>query len=318
MRKSLTPRYSALSPACMKSLTVFSPAKVNLFLKVLGKRKDGYHELVTLFHKISLDDKIIISKTSKPGFHFRSDHPKLKKAKDNLIYKAYVTLKKVVFWKGGVQVILKKRIPVAAGLGGGSSNAACFLMGMNRLFGFGLSRAKLVEIGSRLGADVPFFLYGTNQAFGLGKGERIKLWPCRKKYWFVLVVSPYEIPTAEVYKRLGVPELTRISPDATISSDFLRKAQGRYFLRNDLYLTACQMRPQLKQIDTLFDRLGVAQRLMSGSGPTFFSLHNSKKEAERIARKLRRTRIRAHVFVCRTFMRGRRENNGSENFSEGR
>ena len=283
----------------MKSLTIFSPAKVNLFLKVLGKRKDGYHELLTLFHRISLGDKITIKKIDS-GFQFKSNHPKLKNAKENLIYKTYLALKKETKWDGGVDVFLDKKIPVAAGLGGGSSNAAHFMMGMNQLFKLGLSRAKMVNIGSKLGADVPFFLYEARQAFGFGKGERIRVWPGRQKYWLVLVISPYEIATRDVFNRLGAPELTRISRDATITSEFLRQAFNHFFLSNDLFLTSCRLRPKLKQIDALFDRLGVTQRLMSGSGPTFFSFHKPKNEAERIAKKLKH-RLSAAVLICRTY-----------------
>jgi len=274
----------------MNSLTVKSPAKVNLYLKVLGKRPDGYHELVTRFHRISLCDKIVLTKTKKSGFHLSTNHPKLKNTRDNLIFKAHQALKKETTWQGGVNVSLIKKIPVAAGLGGGSSNAASFLLGMNRLFKLGLSRTKLVQIGSKLGSDVPFFIYETKEAIGLGKGDQIKPVSVKGKYWFVLLISPFGLSTPEVYRKLKAPSLTRISRDATITSSFF----------NGLFLTACRIRPQLKQIDALFDQLGVAQRLMSGSGPTMFSIHKSKREAERIAQLLRKMRPRAKVSVCHT------------------
>ena len=286
----------------MNSLTIFSPAKLNLFLKVLGKRPDGYHELLTLFHRISLADKIRIKKTAQPGFQLKTDHPKLKKAQDNLIYRAYLALQKNTSRPLGVKVTLEKNIPVAAGLGGGSSNAAHFLIGMNRLFGLRLSRAKLAKIGSALGADVPFFIYEVNQALGLGTGTQIKPKPFPEKYWFVLVASPFSLSTADVYRRLKAPPLTRISRAVTITSTFFRKTdQPGFFLENDLFLTACRIRPELKRIDALFDRLGVSERLMSGSGPTMFSIHKSKQEAERIAGLFRKKRSNAQIFVCHTF-----------------
>lgn len=275
----------------MNSLTVSSPAKVNLSLKVLGKRPDGYHELLTRFHRISLCDKMILTKTKKSGFHLFTDHPKLKRASDNLIFKMHEALKKNAKWKGGVKVQLIKNIPVAAGLGGGSSNAASFLLGMNRLFKLGLSRTKLAQIGSKLGADIPFFIYEVKEAIGFGKGDQIKPVSVKGKYWFVLLISPFGLSTAAVYRKLKAPSLTRISRDATITSDFF----------NDLFLTACRIQPQLKKIDAFFDRLGVAQRLMSGSGPTMFSIHKSKREAERIARLLRKHRPRRTVSVCHTY-----------------
>lgn len=277
----------------MNSLTLLSPAKVNLFLKILGKRPDGYHELVTLFHRISLADKITIKKTARVGFYFTSSHPKLKKPEENLIYQAWLALKKVADWPGGVEVTLEKNIPVAAGLGGGSSNAAHFLLGMNRLSGLKLSLAKLLKIASALGADVPFFIYEVNQALGFGTGSQLKAKPFGGKRWFVLVASPFSLPTADVYGRLKAPPLTRISRAVTITSNI--------FLENDLFLTACRIRPELKRIDALFDRLGVTERLMSGSGPTMFSIHKSKKEAERIAGLFRQKRSNAQIFVCHTF-----------------
>ncbi len=285
----------------MKSISLKSPAKVNLYLKVLGKRPDGYHELVTLFHRISLCDQIVLTKTKEPVFRLSTNHPKLKRPGDNLIYKAHQALKKIATWPGGVKVKLVKKTPVAAGLGGGSSNAAHFLIGMNCLFKLSLSRTKLLKIGSKLGADVPFFLYEVNQGIGTGKGDQVRPLTFRGKYWFAVVVSPFELSTPLVYKRLNAPSLTRISHDATITSEFLRKrANKELFLKNDLFLTASRIRPKLKQIDALFDRLGVAQRLMSGSGPTMFSIHKSKREAERIAQSLRKHRPSAKVFVCHT------------------
>ncbi|MBI4373044.1 MAG: 4-(cytidine 5'-diphospho)-2-C-methyl-D-erythritol kinase [Candidatus Omnitrophica bacterium] len=278
----------------MRSLTLSSPAKVNLFLKVLGKRRDGYHELVTLFHRISLQDKIILRKIDHPSFRLITDHPKLKNPKQNLIYKAYRLLRKYASWKGGVEVKLKKRIPLAAGLGGGSSNAAFFLIGMNQLFNLGLPQKKLVQLAAQLGADVPFFLYEVNQAIGRGKGEKITPYPALKKHWFVLVLSSFELPTSVVYRRLHAPALTRISHDATITSAFSGP------LRNDLFDASCAIRPELKQLEALFDRLGARRRLMSGSGPTMFSIHKSKREAERMARLIRRQRPKAKVFVCHT------------------
>src|SRR3989338_2046899 len=118
----------------MPSVVLFSPAKVNLFLKVKGQRPDGYHEIVTLFHRISLRDRLTITKTRRTGFRLVTNHPDLRNEWDNLIYKAHQLLSNLARFKEGVEVRLDKRIPVGAGLGGGSSNAAHYLMGMNQLF----------------------------------------------------------------------------------------------------------------------------------------------------------------------------------------
>lgn len=288
----------------MRSLTISSPAKVNLFLKVLGKRRDGYHELVTLFHRISLRDRLILKKIDRPSFRLVTNHPKLSRTSDNLIYQAFQALRQIARWKGGVEVILKKQIPLAAGLGGGSSNAAHFLLGMNRLFGLGLSREVLVCLGARLGSDVPFFLYEVNQAIGTGRGEKIKRLVSRAKFWFVLASQDFGIPTSRVYKKLRVPPLTRISRAVTITSalsDRAKKGEQDQILHNDLFVASLKIRPELRQVDSLFEELGASERLMSGSGPTIFSIHKSRREAERTAEGIRCRMRHVRVFVCRTY-----------------
>jgi len=287
----------------MRSLTIASPAKVNLFLRVLGRRPDGYHELVTLFHRISLCDQLRLKKIRRPSFRLVTSGLKLGPARANLIYKAFQALRKVASWEGGVEVTLEKRIPVAAGLGGGSSNAAHFLLGMNRLFQLGLSGRALIRMGALLGSDIPFFLYEVNQAVGTGRGEKIKPLASSRKFWFVLVVQSIGIPTSRVYQRLGAPPLTRISRAVTITSALsaqVKKGEQDHYLHNDLFAAGCSIRPELRQIDLLFDELGASRRLMSGSGPTLFSIHRSKREAEHIARRIRRRMRSVDVFVCHT------------------
>ena len=288
----------------MRSLTISSPAKVNLVLKVLGRRPDGYHELFTVFHRISLCDQLILRKISHPEFRLITSQPKLKRTRDNLVYRAYQALRKITAWEGGVEVRLKKNIPVAAGLGGGSSNAAHFLLGMNRLFNFKLSLKKLASIGAKLGSDVPFFLYQINQAIGTGRGEKIRPFPSKRKFWFVLVAPQFGIPTPSVYQELKAAPLTRISRDATITSAFLRRKEKEEkfpYLQNDLFCASCRLRPELKRFNVFFDQLGVARRLMSGSGPSIFSIHKSQREAECVARRIQRRKLKAKVFVRRTY-----------------
>ncbi len=288
----------------MNSISVYSPAKLNLHLRVLGRRPDGYHELFTLFHRISLKDCITIKKVAKPAFSLKTNHSQLHRPNENLIYKAYQALRHIKRWQGGIEVKLDKKIPIAAGLGGGSTNAASFLMAMNRLFRLKLSRKTLVKLGSKLGADVPFFLYEVNQAFGTGKGEKIKPSAYHGKLWFVVVVPPFKLSTALVYRRLKAPRLTRISRDATITSAFsgcIKKGLWQILLWNDLFEASCALRPELRKVETLFDRAGATNYLMSGSGSSMFSIHNSKTEAERVALFMKRSVPRAQVFVCHTY-----------------
>ena len=289
----------------MRSISIDSPAKLNLHLKVLGRCPDGYHELFTLFHRISLKDRITIKKVAKPGFSLTTNHPQLRRSNQNLIYSAYQALRNVKHWQGGVQVKLDKKIPLAAGLGGGSSDAAHFLLAMNRLFKLKLSRKILVKLGAKLGADVPFFLYGVNQAMGTGKGEKIRPLKCQNKLWFAVLVPPFKLSTALVYRRLKAPPLTRITRDATITSAFFRdvkKGAWKDILHNDLFRASCALRPELSKMEMLFDRVSAANYLMSGSGSSMFSVHHSKIEAERVARRIRRLVVsRARVFVCHTY-----------------
>ncbi|MBI1977429.1 MAG: 4-(cytidine 5'-diphospho)-2-C-methyl-D-erythritol kinase [Candidatus Omnitrophica bacterium] len=278
----------------MQSLTILAPAKVNLILKVLGKRRDGYHELRTLFHRISLCDRLVLKKLDRSKFHLTVKGAKLGPVRENLIHRAFKLLRKIKSFQGGLEVTLEKRIPHTAGLGGGSSDAAHFLLGVNRLFKLKLGRKKLLQLGTQLGSDVPFFLYDVNQAIGRGRGEKIKVFLSKNKFWFTLVVPPFKLSTASVYQAFSRRALTRISRDATITSAF----SGR--LDNDLFQVSCALRSELKQLDLLFDELGVSRRLMSGSGPTMFSIHKSKREAERIARQLRHRKPKARVIICHT------------------
>jgi 4-diphosphocytidyl-2-C-methyl-D-erythritol kinase len=281
-----------------------SPAKLNLHLRVLGRRPDGYHELVTLFHRISLKDRITIKKLEKPIFFLRTNHSALRRQSENLIYKAYQILRRTKRFQGGVEVKLEKQIPLGAGLGGGSSNAAHFLLAMNRLFQLKLPMKKLVRLGTQLGADVPFFICTAKQAIGTGAGEKLKVLTSSRKLWFVVLVPPFNLSTTLVYRKLKAPPLTRISRDATITSAFfrpLRKGLWKDVLRNDLYKTSCAIEPRLKKVEMLFDRIGVTDYLMSGSGSSMFSIHRSKTQAQAVARKMKRLAPRARVFVCHTY-----------------
>ena len=294
----------------MKSLVISSPAKTNLFLKVLGKRSDGYHELLTVFHRLSLCDRLTLKKIPAGRFSLTTNHSSLRNQKNNLIAKAYELLRRHTLWRGGVDVKLEKNIPVAAGLGGGSSNAAHFLLGVNRLFSLGLPRNTLVRIGKKLGSDVPFFLYEVNQAIGRGRGEIVTPLPYRGKLWFVVVQAPFGLATKDVYRkhspfRSKGHRLTRISRVDTITSAFFQAfkqgPRSRLKLANDLFRASLAIRPELRKIDKCLHKAGGAVRLMSGSGPTMLSIHDSRKEAESVARKLRTCKPKVRVFICHTY-----------------
>ena len=197
----------------MNSLTVKSPAKVNLFLKITGKRSDGYHTLLTLFHRISLVDVLTLKKIPS-GIKIKSNIKNLPTDSRNIIWKALDAVEKMCPLKGGVSVTIKKQIPIGGGMGGGSSNAASFILSLKRLYKLKISRKMLYKIGSKLGADVNFFLADVNQALGSGTGNQIKPIPCSEKLWFVIVTMPKALLTSKVYRSLDLKAPARPSEAA--------------------------------------------------------------------------------------------------------
>ena len=169
----------------MDRLTLKSPAKINLFLEVLKKRKDGFHQIQTVFHAINLCDSICIKKDKKNGIFVKTNCKSLPTDRRNLAYKAAHILKQR-YNLGGMEIAIEKNIPLASGLGGGSSNAATVLAGMNRLWKLGLKKTELYEISNQLGSDVSFFISNYKSALGQGRGEILK--PLKlPNYWFLLV-----------------------------------------------------------------------------------------------------------------------------------
>ena len=255
-------------------MVLSSPAKLNLALRVIAKRKDGFHELVTLFHLISLKDTLVLQK-QREGIHLFCSHPRVPERK-NLIIRAFYLLKAERPFKGGVTVRLTKRIPVGGGLGGGSSNAAAFLVGMNRMYRLGLSRNRLMKLGEKLGSDIPFFVSGISHGMGWGKGERIKPLPFKRKLGFILFPSERGLSTREVYSGSHLTRslaLTRVKRDVKMASAFLEKGklvEASRFLTNDLTKSAEHIRPSIKKTREILSGLQLGTCQMSGSGPTLF------------------------------------------------
>src|SRR3989338_5202174 len=181
-------------------MKLLSPAKVNLFLTVLKRRVDGYHNLHTLFERVDLCDKITITKTAC-RISVRTNVPDLPNDSRNIATRAAELLKKYARVREGARIRIQKRIPIAAGLGGGSSNAATVLLGLNRLWRLRLSKTRLLKLAAKLGSDVPFFILETPFAEGRGRGEILK--PIRlkgAKLWHVIVKPPFGISTKHAYQ----------------------------------------------------------------------------------------------------------------------
>jgi 4-diphosphocytidyl-2-C-methyl-D-erythritol kinase len=291
----------------MEKIVLRSPAKLNLHLRILGKRPDGYHKLLTLFHRISLADTIAIRKNSK-GFKLTTNMPSLETGEGNLITKAYRALQKKFPELGGVSVRLDKRIPLGAGLGGGSSNAAFFLLGMKKLFRLKVSSKELFAIGKRLGADVPFFLLDTPQALAWGIGDKLQEVPCSGHLGFLLLVTEQGLNTKKVYQALawsGRPlSLTKERGIARILRSFLERKRIREasaLARNDLEIPAFRLMPSVPKAMAVLRGLGAPFVLMSGSGATVFAAFSSRKEALDLSKRLKEVPFPFRKVICHSY-----------------
>jgi 4-diphosphocytidyl-2-C-methyl-D-erythritol kinase len=267
-------------------LRVPSFAKINLGLEVLGTRQDGYHELRTIFQTIDLRDDVFL----RPGGRdlvVRCDHPGVPEGAANLALRAAAELRRFSKRKDGVLINITKRIPVAGGLGGGSSNAAAVLLGLDRLWGLGLGPAGLHPLARRIGADVPFFLMG-GTALGLGRGDEV--YPLRRQVRAHVVVADPGRPlsTAAVFRRLDrslTPRENSHTIFRFISRDLEGKGLAFPILANDLEKAALEEAPdlagQVRRIRGILVQEGAVSASLSGSGSSFFGLFDDPRRARR-------------------------------------
>jgi len=276
-------------------LVLNSYAKLNLYLEVLSKRKDGYHNIKTIFERIDLCDKIVLKKRKDKKINLISRSPGLPRdSSRNLAYRSAKLLQTRLNLDKGVDIQIIKRIPVAAGLGGGSSNAATVLMGLDKLWRLNLSRERLVGFARKIGSDVPFFVYNCPFAQGSGRGSNIRPLKFLKnlRIWHILVVPQKRVLTAKIYglwdkRKTG---LTRPKYDVKILNLALRKKDSPLIgeaLFNSLEAVTLTMYPQVKRIKEKLRELGLKSILMSGSGPAVFAIASSRKEAVRLYRQLK-------------------------------
>ncbi|HXO06309.1 MAG TPA: 4-(cytidine 5'-diphospho)-2-C-methyl-D-erythritol kinase [Candidatus Sulfotelmatobacter sp.] len=285
----------------MTSVRISAFAKINLCLRVMGKRPDGYHELRTIFQAISLHDALTIS--IEPGgsgqFSLSSNDTSLPLGRDNLVMRAIDAITPEIGFKGSVSVELDKKIPVARGLGGGSSDAAAALIGMLRLTKEKIPSERLMEIAAGLGADVPFFLFG-GCALAVNRGDEIYPLPNGPKQT-ILVVSPRDIAvsTKDAYEWLS-SELTRLSKPNRIwgfcALCWSRQGAG---ISNDFEGPVFSRYPRLREIrDALLER-GAADAALAGSGSAVFGIFRNPAQARRAARAFQED----SVFVVETLSR---------------
>jgi 4-diphosphocytidyl-2-C-methyl-D-erythritol kinase len=272
-----------LSERFADAVVVWAPAKVNLFLEVLARRADGYHEITTLMVAVSLYDTLEFKEEATGDVRLHCDQPNLSTGPDNLVCRAAELLRRRTGCTRGARVRLTKRIPLAAGLAGGSSDAAATLAGLNQLWGLGLGREELAGLGAELGSDVPFF-FSTPAAWCTGRGERVEPLTPGGPLWFVLACPPAGLSTAEVYRNVTVPErpLPGTEVRAAVAAGDAEEAGRR--LHNRLQPAAERLCGAVARLRERFTALGPAGVLMSGSGSTVFALGRDQSEALRVAR----------------------------------
>ena len=265
------------------SLHLESPAKVNLRLEILKKREDGYHELRTIFQKISLHDTLRFSLRKGRGVSIATDHPELPIGKNNLVYKAVQSMMKVSGYRGGVDIEIEKRIPLGAGLGGGSSNAATTLRALNHLLEMDLREKELMRMGLEIGADVPFFFL-KGAAIGSGIGERLRKVEL-PDLWYVLIYPNFEVSTRWAYRNFV---LTNQQFHLNLRG-LLKTPEGiSRILLNHLEAVVSKKYSQIGLMKKTLFSAGALGALMTGSGPTVFGLFPEKRSATAAYEKIRK------------------------------
>jgi 4-diphosphocytidyl-2-C-methyl-D-erythritol kinase len=255
----------------VNTITLRSPAKINLCLSVLGRRPDGYHDVEMLMQMVGVFDEVTVS-LGGPGISVTCNSHAVPSGEENIAWKA---AKAMLGFSGkdvGLVIKIKKNIPVAAGLGGGSGNAAAVLAALNRLVGIGLERDRLAEIGARIGMDVPFFFFGPT-ALARGRGEILTELPPLPPVPILLVNPGVETSTAWVYKNLNLRLTKKVDCNKIARLNLRNIASG---LHNDLESVTSALHPVINRIkDALLDQ-GAVGALMSGSGPTVFGMFETE------------------------------------------
>ena len=260
-------------------MQVLAPAKINLSLKVLGKRADGFHDIETLISPISLNDRIEIEKQDR-WIDLKCDDPALSSGDDNLVMRAAKSFFEQTKIKSGVSIKLEKKIPQGAGLGGGSSDAAAALRGLNHIFGTSLSRAELVELGSTIGSDIPFFLF-ESAAICTGRGEIVEPVKLQRKLSILLLKPGFGVSSAWAYSRW---QDSKELPDIPYQP---HRLDGQTLV-NDLERPVFEKFVFLAQLKCwLLAQTEVGAALMSGSGSTVFAVLKEKAGADSLAKRAR-------------------------------
>lgn len=275
-------------------------AKINLGLDVTRKREDGYHEVRMIMQTIQLCDHVCVRETEQAGIRGKSNIPWLPVNESNLVYKAAKLLLEEFGVKHGVWIDLQKKIPMAAGLAGGSTDAAAVMMAVNELFALGLSKEELMERAVRIGADVPYCIMG-GTALAEGIGEKLTRLPSTPACYVLLVKPDIDVSTKFVYTNLRANELEH-HPDIDGQIKALRQGDLRqlaFKMENVLETVTVTAYPVIDQIKKKMIGLGAVEAMMSGSGPTVFGLFESEEKAKIAYQKMRGGRWGRQVFLTK-------------------
>lgn len=282
----------------MDKLELKALGKVNLGLDILGKKENGYHEVRMVMQTVYLYDRVILERSRTTGIRIETNLKFLPVNENNIAYKAAELLKNEFGIDEGIKIILDKHIPVAAGMAGGSSNAAAVLFGMNRMYGLGLSEEELKKRGVNLGADVPYcIMRGTVLAEGIG--EKLTPLPSIPKCYVLIAKPPLSASTETVYEKYdALSQVEHPDIDGIIqgleTGDIGRVASG---MGNVLEQVMLKEYPIIAQIKKAMLDLGALGALMSGSGPTVFGLFDSRSQARMAARKIKSRNLTRQAYV---------------------
>lgn len=284
----------------MDKIQLKALAKINLGLDVLRRREDGYHEVKMIMQTISFYDELMLKKIKKPEIQLRTNLPYLPTNENNLAYQAAKLLMEEYQIPGGLLIQLEKKIPVAAGMAGGSSDAAAVLWGVNQMYHLGLSRKELMERGVRLGADVPYcILRGTALAEGIG--EKLKTLPPMPKCYLLIAKPGISVSTKFVYENLHVNELeTKKHPDVDAMITALRQKDLALLsarMGNILELVTIPAHPVIDKIKQEMQKAGALGAMMSGSGPTVFGIFDTQPKARKAYRALRASQLAKQLYL---------------------
>jgi 4-diphosphocytidyl-2-C-methyl-D-erythritol kinase len=296
------------------TLRLPSFAKINWLLQILGKRADGYHEILTVLQTISLSDELTFDLRENSEVILHCDDAAIPTDNSNLIIKAALALRERLQTTPGVEIRLAKKIPAKGGLGGASSNAAVTLLALNFLWRTGLKRDQLMQIASRLGADVPFFL-AAGRCLGTGTGTNISELPDGPKQRLIVVTPNAAVSTANAYASLNTAALTTSESASILSSSLAEPVSadsGQRPLRNDFERVIFEIEPEIGRVKVALLEAGARGALLAGSGSSVFGVFDNETARDSAVDKLR-CEARWKVFSCETL--GRAEFHSAMNSS---